>query len=336
LEDVGNAVSSAFEAVAEVVQQSVETASDVATDVIETAGSAILDGLTAVGGEGGAWLGGAVAGVANLIGAAIKLVSGIVSGGVGGAIRIIGGLLSWDADLILEGLVDIFTGVVGGVTYLLGTVLAAFQRLTLLQNTERPLTKAEREMIRRIFFNSISLYNIRIVEGRAGAFDVHPGANTLGNTIYMKDIDTGSLRGRSILVHECVHVWQYQNHGSAYTADALGAQFLMPNPYIWENEVARGRSEWTDFNKEAQAEMIEEVWLWGTLTYNGNTSRGLGCFFDLQDVQSRFGNGSAEFIYTGTDDDHIPRHEPIDYTELAARAVESIRGRINLRWSRDL
>jgi len=64
----------------------------------------------------------------------------------------------------------------------------------------------------------------------------------------MKGNDPGARP--DILVHECVHVWQYQNIGSRYTMDALGAQAVYgAGAYDWEAELARGNSDWNDFIK---------------------------------------------------------------------------------------
>lgn len=344
-EDLSKAVSDGADAVADIVQAVVDTAGDAATDFVETVGNGIQQALQTFGGPGGAWLGGVINGLTNVIGAVVKLASGLVSGVVGGVIRIVGGLLAWDGALVFKGLMDILVSVAGGVVYVAGTLLSLIQKIFFLQSNERPLTKTEREVLRKIFLNSISLFNIRIVEGWSGAFGSGNFATTVGNTIYMRDIDPATGGGRSTLIHESVHICQYQNVGSRYTAEALGAQYLLPRSdeailaYNWEvSEVNRGNIDWRDFNREAQAEFIQDLWRLGSLTFNGHTSTGGGAFFDLQDARASFGNGTAEFIYTGSvDSEHATVANsgiPVDYTDMATEAVESIRGRINIRWSR--
>ena len=344
-EDFSNAVSEGADAVADVVQAVVDTAGDAATDLVETVGNGVQQALQTFGGPAGAWLGGVINGITNLVGAVIKLASGIVSGVLGGIIRIAGGLLAWNGELVFKGIMDIITTIAGGIVYVAGTLLSLIQKIFFLQNNERPLTKAEREMLRKIYFNSISLFNIRIVEGWSGAFGSGNFATTLGNTIYLRDIDPNTGGGRSTLVHESLHIWQYQNLGSRYTAEALGAQYLLPRSddailaYNWEvSEVNRDNDDWWDFNREAQAEFVQDVWRLGSLTFNGHTNVGQGAFFDLQEVQASFGNGTAEFIYTGSvDSEHATVANsdiPVDYTDLATAAVSSIRNRINIRWSR--
>jgi hypothetical protein len=114
-------------------------------------------------------------------------------------------------------------------------------------------------------------------------------------------------------------VWQYQNLGSRYTMDALGAQAILPNAYDWQAEITNGHTRWTDFNKEAQAELIEDGWINGTLTSKGTTAAGHGAFYELQSGTT----DTAAFVYNGT-----------DHTGVANDAVESLRGRINTRLSR--
>ena len=352
LDDLGDAVGGAIDAAADVVQAVVETVADVAADAVETAGNAAGGWLSQFGGPM-AWAGGVISGATNILAAAIKLAAGIVSGVVGGLIRLIGGVLTLNEELFKKGILDFFYGIAGGLIYLGGMILSQIQKVLPIQAAERALTKAEKDMLRRIFMNSLSLYNVRIVEGSAGLYGSGTFATTVGNTIYVRAIDPNTDAGRSTLVHECVHVWQYQNIGSRYTAEALlaqGAWPAQPNPntggtslaaYNWEVvEVNRGNTDWTRFNREAQAEFIQDLWRIGTLTFNGNTRGGDGAFFDLQEVQASFGNGTAEFTYTGAvDSEHALSGNstvPVDYTDLATEAVESMRARINLRLSQRL
>ena len=339
LEDLGNAVSDAVDTVAGVVEAVVETAGDGVTDIVETVGNAAQDVLQSYGGPVGAWLGGVVNGVTNLAGAVIKGVFGIVAGVVGGVIRMVGALLCLDGKLFGKGLFEILSSIIGAVLYIGATLLSLLQKIFFLQNNERTLTKAEKHLLRSVFVNSISLYNIRIVEGWSGAYGSGQYATTIGNTIYLRDIVISSARDNNVLVHECVHIWQYQNVGSRYTAEALAAQLLQPVGYNWEvAEILRGNTVWLDFNREAQASFMQDVWLVGTLTFNGATRVGEGSFFDLQEVQGSFAAGSAAFIYTGATDSHDPTPSnstvPVDYTDLATKSVASMRARINIRWSR--
>lgn len=323
-DDFSEAASNVVNTAVDVVEDVVETVGDVVSDFVETAGNAAEDGLAAAGdavpivsGFTG-WLGNVIAGATNVVSAVIKGVFGIIAGVVGGVIKIVAGILLLNSELILKGLIDIGSSIAGAVLIILGTIVSLVQRLFLLQSFERPLTKAERDILRRVFLNSISLYNVRIVEGWCGVFGFNNRAFCLGNVIYMKDNDPSVVP--EILVHECVHVWQYQNIGTRYSSDALVAQAVFADAYDWEEDIARGNEAWTEFNKEAQAEFIEDVWLLGSLTTSsGQTNSGTGSFFDLQGGSS----STVNFTFAGT-----------DYTDLATDATEALRGRINPRWSR--
>jgi Domain of unknown function (DUF4157) len=112
---------------------------------------------------------------------------------------------------------------------------------------------------------------------------------TLGATIYLKQRD-----GEALLVHECAHVWQYQHLGSRYTVDALRAQRkLRAGAYRWVDELGRGHRHWRDFNREAQAQLLEDI-----------VRDGIDFFVDER----------AWF-----------RYERVDYTDLARSAVAEIR-----------
>jgi len=334
-DDFSNAVSSAVDAAADVVEGVVNAAGDAAADVVETAGNLAQDGLNALGdalggipGIGGfldgalGWLGGIAAGVGNLAGAVLKGAMGIIGGAVAGVMRVLGGLLTLKPDLMLKGFLDIVSSIAGGIVLVAGQLLSLIQRILFLQSADRPLTKEERERLRRVFGPSLALYNIRIIEGWSGAFGITPNAFTLGNTICMKD--RYALVGPSLLVHEAVHVWQYQNVGARYTTDALGAQFFMDDAYDWQAELDRGLMRWWDFNKESQAEFMQDVWDVGTLTTGGaTTGPGGGVFFDLQEAQETDSAASALFVVAGT-----------DHTAFAHDSIAAMRGRINARASR--
>src|SRR5262249_44481459 len=154
--------------------------------------------------------------------------------------------------------------VIGAVVYGVGTLISLGQRVSGFQRAERALSKQEREMLRRIYLNAVSLYEIRLIEGGSGVFEGTHRPFTLGNTIYMTDTDSAARP--DIRVHESVHVWQYQNKGARYTMDALGAQQFIPNAYDWETDLqSAGRKGWDDLNAEAQAAFIQDLWRLGTM-----------------------------------------------------------------------
>jgi hypothetical protein len=329
--DLSKAARDLVGAAARVAEGVVQGAGDAVADCVETAGNAVQDGTSAAGEVAGripvaggslraaaGWSGGVVAGIAHLAGATLKGGFGIAAGAVGGGLKVGCGVLLVSRGLLAGGLMDVGSSLVGAVLLVLGIFVALVQKVLFLQHHARALTGVEREMLRRVFRRSFSSYNVRLVEGRAGLFGFNDRPFTLGNTIYLKNY-LSSLPG--LLIHECVHVWQYQNVGPRYAIEALSAQVLLPDAYDWEGEVGRGKIGWPEFNKEAQAQLIEDTWLGGSLTVRGQTTTGGGVFFDLQAGTT----DTVKFDFKGT-----------DRTALATVAATSLRGRINARWSKAL
>lgn len=323
-DDIGDAISGAADAVAGAVEDVVNAVEEVVTDVVETVGNAVEDGLSAVGDFlsgipviGGIlsgffhWVGDVVSAVFDLVAAVIKGVLGIVAGVVAGVVRIvgggIGGLLSWDAAVFVKGVGDIVSGVAGAVVLILGKFTGAIQAILLLQWGERPLTQHEHSILWRVFRGSVALYNVRVIEGFAGLFSINSRPFTLGNTIYMKDTDPAT--NPHVLVHECTHVWQYQNLGARYTTDALWAQSTVQgDAYDWEAEIARGRLRWEEFNAEAQGKFMEDLYRRGSVV--GATPTRDGEFYNDDPT-----GPNVRFMIGRT-----------DHTPLARETVAYVRG----------
>jgi len=339
--DLAIAVVDAVEAVADVVEDVVNAVADAVADVVETIGNAIADGLNAIGGLLGgipgiggflkgvfAWLGGIVSGILNFVGAVIKGALGIVGGVIGGLIKIIGGILTLNRDLIKGGCIDIGASIAGAVLSILGTFVSLVQHIIFCQNNERKLTKEEMEMLRIVFQRSLSLYDIRLIQGWSGLFGITTtGAFTLNNKIYLNTTDL--KKQPEILVHECVHVWQYQNHGNRYIADALGAQAIygrggVHDAYNWSDELGRGNTKWENMNVEAEAKLIDDIWTDGTLTTAGVLNNDHGAFYLKQDCIASHGAGVCVETFVATLDG-------ADHTPLAIASVKTLRGYINSR-----
>lgn len=149
---------------------------------------------------------------------------------------------------------DLPAATAGALIVVLGKVVALGQAAVRPRRC-RPPTDEERALLTAVFRGSVDLRAVRIVPGPAGVFGASRRPFTLGSTIYLKD-DTRP----ATLVHEGAHVWQYQHLGSRYTADALWAQYrVRPSAYRWEHELDRGRRAWREFNREAQAQFLEDI-----------------------------------------------------------------------------
>ena len=202
---------------ANTIQNSINGVGDVVGSAVEGVGHRIQNLLRWVGSRVGgrpffSWLGGAIKGAFSVVAAAVKGVVGIAGGVFAGLLKIVGGAVRGRGSLVLEGLWDMGSPIVGTVIVVLGQTVAMIQSIFFLQGFERPLTDHEKSQLQRVFKDSLNYRVIGIIEGRAGLFGSSPRAFTLGNTLYMKrpafPID--------LLVHETTHVWQYQQTGGRY------------------------------------------------------------------------------------------------------------------------
>jgi len=299
--------------VADAVEDFVNDVCDAVGDAVEAVGDAINDGLNWIGDKVGgkpffSWLGGIFKGLFSIVGAVIKGIFGIVGGILSGIIKIVGGIFTWQGGLILEGIWDIFSPIIGTIIVVVGKVVAFVQSIFYAQGFERPLNEQEKSDLKRVFKTSLNYYVIRIIEGHSGLFGFNPRPFTLGNTIYMKTdtFDTG------LLVHETTHVWQYQQTGNRYASDAIAAQWFVPDEYNWRREITvRNKNDWSDFNNEAQAAFLEDVWNHGELRDPAGTplQTGNGAFYDA-DWEKRLG-----YFEDGGN----------NYTDIARRAVRTVR-----------
>jgi hypothetical protein len=334
-------LSNAANDVAEFVEEAVNAVVEFVSDVIETVGSAIQDGFEWLGdqlgripGIGGVleaifdWIGDTLMWVFRLAAAIVKGAGAILGGALAGAIRIVGGILSLDGKLILKGLWDTFSGVLGAVFVYFPTLLGYLQTLTWTQARSRRLNQVEMAAVRRVYGDSIALNNVRVVVGFAGLLSLDSAAITFGNTVYFKDRDpTTNL---ALLIHEMCHVWQYQHMGSRYTSDALSAQILHRGntEYAWETEVTAGVTSWNDLNREAQAELFYDLWRDGKLITDGTTSGPI--------VDRAGPNGGIYYDANGVDKIsfmEFPIGSGIDQTVICDAAIVIVRGARNYRLS---
>lgn len=281
VKSIGGGICVAADVVARVIEFVVGGAGQAVSDVVETVGTLGRNGLDALGGlvakAAGIgpvlrfvlhWLAVMVSGTFELAATAVQALFDLAVGLAAGLIRLvfggIGGLLAWDAATVSRGLGDLASSIAGSVVLLAGKALALIQAIVFMQQGERALTDHERTVLKQVFRSSVALYNVRLVEGFSGLFSVNPRPFTLGNTIYMKGDDPAA--NLDTVVHESTHVWQFQHAGVRYATDALWAQATISGQgeYVWEDEASRGRSRWLDFNREAQAQLVQNIWQLGT------------------------------------------------------------------------
>jgi len=134
-----------------------------------------------------------------------------------------------------------------------------------LQPPSRKLTEQEKDILRKVYGDSVDLDAVRIVEGGPLNADINGRARTIGNTIYMpsgygaKDLvdSKGNLTETGkLLCHETGHVWQSENGGGDYISKALYGQ-LFGDGYDYQKAIDDGKS-FDELNPEQQAEYIEQ------------------------------------------------------------------------------
>ena len=191
------------------------------------------------------------------------------------------GLLAWPFDkgaLLAQALGDLwelvkdgFYTIVGAVIYYAIYIVDGIQSILGIQKKKRRLTEEERGILWQVFRNSLNYNAISIVDGNAGILGVSGRAFTMGFTIYLPSHDVPTL------VHECVHVWQFQFEGTEYIGNSALNQLDSTlinkgyDPYSWVNWISAGNSWYTLKSAEAQAQFIQDVFSDGEFVFIDKT-----------------------------------------------------------------
>jgi hypothetical protein len=191
------------------------------------------------------------------------------------------GLLAWPFDngaLIAQALGDLwelvkdgFYTIVGAVIYYAIYIVDGIQSILGIQKKKRRLTEEERGILWKVFRNSLNYNAISIVDGNAGLLGVSGRPFTMGFTIYLPSNDVPTL------VHECVHVWQFQFEGTEYIGNSALNQLDSTlinkgyDPYSWVNWISAGNSWYTLKSAEAQAQFIQDVFTDGEFVFIDET-----------------------------------------------------------------
>jgi len=317
-------VAKAINKVAEKVSNTIEEAGNNISDAANDLGDTVARNVPIIGpavGTAVRWMGRVSSGICDLAATAVKGAGAVLTGVTDLIIGGIGGLITGDWGLVKESLIGFIENTIGGILILGGGFISLIQTIFGAQHRKTKLNKTEINILRLVFRESLDTKNICIIKGRSGSgvyrFTDRPF--TMGNIIYMKDTDPADWN--KTLVHEGVHVWQYQHTGSRYSADALGAQFILgkDRSYQWWKEP----TPWTEFNAEAQGKFFEHMYEGGELQQpNGSWARGDGCFFrgDAMTLnQFRFSD-FEEDPWVGNAD-----HPLQEYTQLGNETTDYVR-----------
>lgn len=184
-------------------------------------------------------------------------------------------LVFGNTDILLQALKDLWTLVKDSFYSAIGTVIFVALRIVdlvqtafRLQPAKRRLTERERAILRPIFQESLNYNAIELVVGQAGILTAFGRAFTMGRTIYLPSY------GEKTLVHECVHVWQFQFGGFRYIGNSALHQLdslvfsRSYQLYSWRPRLDAGESWFTLGSVEAQAKFIEDVYEDGIFDFN--------------------------------------------------------------------
>lgn len=124
----------------------------------------------------------------------------------------------------------------------------------------RELTDVEKELARPVFAGSVDLDKVRVRDG-GPLMAIFPGL-TIGNRISFPKgaYDFESERYKALLVHELVHVWQYQNDGWGYIPQSVWVLVTQRDAYVVHYDATKA---FGDYDVEEQAEIITEWFVSG-------------------------------------------------------------------------
>ncbi|MBN1204258.1 MAG: DUF4157 domain-containing protein [Myxococcaceae bacterium] len=173
---------------------------------------------------------------------------------------------------------------------------------------KRPLSEAELQMARKVFAEGLNYSPIRI-EKMGSFIELINGsrAYTTGNSIQLPG-KAHAYPGQysSIIIHELVHVWQYQHGGWGYAPNALWSQ-LFGDGYNFAKALRQGKP-WAKMNPEQQGQMIQDA-------FRGAYFENPGALFGL------LPNNKASIVRPG----NKPPEGFTDYTQALLDALAVLR-----------
>jgi len=172
---------------------------------------------------------------------------------------------------------------------------------------KRPLSELELVAASKVFATGLKYESVRI-EKMGGFTELLNGsrAYTLGNRI--------NLPGKahayphqyvSVIIHELIHVWQYQRSGWGYIPSALLAQ-TFGDGYDFAKALRQGKP-WAKMNPEQQAQMIQDAFR--------------GAYFDTLGALFGVLNNKGSVVRPGTQ----PPEGFTDYTSALEDALAVLR-----------
>jgi len=119
----------------------------------------------------------------------------------------------------------------------------------------RPLMEREIKLAEPVFGRSVDYTRVRLIGAEVPQFV------TIGNNIYVPpDFSIGDAYHAQTLIHELVHVWQYQRGGTAYISRALVAQIggmLKGSRNLGYDYTLTPDASFYEYNPEQQGLIVE-------------------------------------------------------------------------------
>jgi len=186
-------------------------------------------------------------------------------------------------DIIVQALKDLLELVVDAIYSVIGALIfALIMSIDFIQTIfgiekKRKLTENEIKVLKPIFGDSLLYFLIRVVEtpGILKSIDGNPRAFTIGYNIYPP------VNSMKTLVHECVHVWQFQYAGTQFIGQSMIQQAIGGQAtYDWRTTIGQDDNAWylLDSN-EAKASFVGDVFSDGTFNSGGIVDNSDGAFF---------------------------------------------------------
>ena len=172
---------------------------------------------------------------------------------------------------------------------------------------KRPLSDTELVAARKVFGSALNFPPVRI-ERMGAVIEFFNGsrAYTTGNSINLPKIAYANPgQYTSIIIHELVHVWQYQHGGWGYVPNALWSQ-TVGDGYDFAKALRQGKP-WAKMNPEQQAQMIQEAFR--------------GVYFDTPGALFGIWNNKGTVVRTN----NKPPDGFTDYTSSLVAALAVIR-----------
>jgi len=172
-----------------------------------------------------------------------------------------------------KGLQDLGLNAVSAAIMNIATFISSIESAMNSAPESRPLSPEERTMLEDIYGDSIDYDKVRIKEGDEGLINMvnKNGAFVLGDTILISSNYSPEQR-RDILVHEMMHVWQYQNGGADYLAKAVMSYVNgeadpisgKDRGYYYQNDVVSNKP-FGELTPDQQAQLIQDAFSKGVI-----------------------------------------------------------------------